>query len=71
MLRRWERRRGEVHHVLRASTPSTAPLGTCAAIAAEIRPSPQPTSRTRSPPVRVSDARLFAASHSCSAETSR
>ena len=53
------------------STPSTEPRGSRAAISAVILPSPQPTSRTRSPPSSVSAARLSSASLCWSRETSR
>src|SRR5882757_3627052 len=51
-----------------ASTPTTAPWGTRAAISAVVFPFPQPTSRIRSLPLRSSSARTSSAIAACKVE---
>ena len=51
-----------------ASTPTTAPRGTRAAISAVVFPFPQPTSRIRSVPLRSSDPRTSSAMAACKVE---
>ncbi len=51
-----------------ASTPTTAPWGTRAAISAVVFPFPQPTSRIRSLPLRSSNARTSSAMAACKVE---
>src|SRR5215468_555055 len=53
---------------LEESTPTTEPLGTRDAISAVILPSPQPTSRIRSEPLRWSKARTSWAIAACNDE---
>src|SRR5215831_4810115 len=53
---------------LEGSTPTTEPLGTRDAISAVILPSPQPTSRIRSEPLRSSKARTSWAIAACNDE---
>src|ERR1700734_721867 len=51
-----------------ASTPTTAPWGTRAAISVVVFPFPQPTSRIRSAPLRSSNERTSSAMAACRVE---